>query len=319
MPASNTIRGKAFEYACLSAIRSTLQGLGQTIAINTSSAYLTAENCYHSLSQAEQDALDAAAATAARMIFPLEPKLEYEPGTLLLAINADAAAIGPAGDVRDVLCVRRENDWEIGISCKHNHAALKHPRVTEDKNFGRDWMGYPCSTEFIQEITPVIEPLQEMRENDVLWSQVPDKMNAYYVPIINAYKDEIVRICAAHPDAPEKLLAYFFGSHDFYKVISNERRKTTTVEGFNMHGSLGKPSGRVRPVTRVSVLHMPSRLIEASIKPRSKTTIILVFDGGWTVSMRLHNKDKRVSPTSLAWDVQLVGLPTGTYVNTQSW
>ena len=86
-----------------------------------------------------------------------------------------------------------------------------------------------------------------------------------------------------------------------------------------MNGTLGTVCGRIRPMTRVSVLHMPTRLIEARFKEGSQTTIILTFDGGWTVSMRLHNKDKIAKPTSLAWDVQLVGLPTGTYVNTHSW
>ncbi len=31
------------------------------------------------------------------------------------------------------------------------------------------------------------------------------------------------------------------------------------------------------------------------------------------------DKDDVAKPTSLAWDVNLVGLPTSTYVNTHSW
>ena len=62
---------------------------------------------------------------------------------------------------------------------------------------------------------------------------------------------------------------------------------------------------------------MPTRLIEATRV--STTTNNLVFDNGWQVSMRLHNKDSVIKPTALAWDVQLIGLPPSVYVNTRSW
>ncbi len=70
---------------------------------------------------------------------------------------------------------------------------------------------------------------------------------------------------------------------------------------------------------------MPTKLLDADFKKSekqnsdSKTTIILTFDCGWSVSMRLHNKDEIARPTSLAWDINLVGLPPTTYVNTRSW
>ena len=319
MAANNTVNGKAFEFACLNAVREKLQALGKDVHTEVSPAYNTTLASFEKLEPEQQEKLNMAARTAIKLLFPLEPKLEHGNGALLLSVNADAAAIGEEGDVRDVLCIRHADGWSIGMSCKHNHEALKHPRVTEDKNFGRDWIGYPCSAEFIRDMTPIIEPLKELGDNGVLWRNVENKQEVYYVPILEAYKNEIVRLCAEHEDAPQKFLSYFFGSRDFYKVITKESNETTTIEGFNMNGTLGTACGRIRPMTRVSVLHMPTRLIEARFKEGSQTTIILTFDGGWTVSMRLHNKDKIAKPTSLAWDVQLVGLPTGTYVNTHSW
>ena len=90
-----------------------------------------------------------------------------------------------------------------------------------------------------------------------------------------------------------------------------------------MHGTLNQSAGKKKAMTRVPVVKMPTRLIDAAFKTTSsgpsKTTIILTFDGGWAISMRLHNKDDIAKPTSLAWDVKLEGLPPSTYVNTHSW
>ena len=319
MPASNTINGKAFEYACMLAIQEKLRAEGKEVSQLAAPSLNTAANAYDSLTEEKKDRYIAAARAAVRLLFPLEPRLANGNGTVVLAIAADAVAQGPDGDVRDVLMIRMTDDWEIGISCKHNHAALKHPRITEAKDFGRDWVGYACSNEFLDAMTVVIEPLMRYGENGVKWNTIANKHDLYYVPILQAYLDELVRMCAEHDDVPEKLLSYFFGSHDFYKVIMKESDKTTTIEGFNMHGTLNLPSGQTRAITRVARLNMPTRLIEARFKENSKTTIILTFDHGWTVSMRLHNKDSVAKPTSLAWDVQLDGLPPETFRNMRSW
>jgi hypothetical protein len=329
--ASNTTNGKAFEYACLRAIQEKLQASGKAVVVNESPAYLTTVAKFNSLSDEEQDKYMDAARSAVKLILPLEPRLENGADELYLAINADAAAQGVDGDVRDVLCLRTANNanaWEIGLSCKHDHEALKHPRITQNMDFGENWVGIPNSSEFIDEISSTIDTLIQYTNEGRLWRDIApsdnEKWNSYYVPILTAYKNEIIRMCDANPDVPKKLLSYFFGSRDFYKVIMKERQKTTTIEAFNMHGTLGQKAGTIRPLIRVPVINMPTRLIEADFKKdrsgnASKTTLVLVFDGGWTISMRLHNKDEKVKLTGLAWDIQLVGLPTGIYMNTHPW
>ena len=320
MPASNTINGKAFEYACLNALRARIELEGKDVSTVRSRAYDTAFNAMSSLGVSERNELIRAANTAVKLLLPLEPKLMDGRGTLLLSIAADSAAIGADGDVRDVLCVRdADNGWTIGMSCKHNHEALRHPRITEGKDFGRDWVGMSCSNDFMRAITPVTNSLVDYGNRNTPWTAIQDKFDRYYVPILKAYLEEIQRMCGTGSNVPEKLLSYFFGANDFYKIIMKSSARTTTIEGFNMHGTLNEPCGRSRAMTRVPVIRMPTRLIDAAFKQNSKTTIVLTFDGGWSVSMRLHNKDKVAKPTSLAWDVNLIGLPTSTYVNTHSW
>ena len=314
------INGKAFEYACLQAVLRAMKALNKETDITIDAAYETAKNAYFSLkTDRERDRLTRAADTAARLLMPLEPRLANGKGALQLSVAADSIAIGADGDVRDVFCIRSADGWAIGMSCKHNHEALRHPRITEAKDFGKDWLSIPCSKEYMDEITPITDALVAHGQNKDLWRNIPNKWDSFYVPILKAYKNEIIRLCNTYPDAPERLLSYFFGSNDFYKVIMMARSRTTTIEGFNIHGTLNKPCGKIKAMTKVPVIKMPDRLIDADFKEKSKTTIILTFDHGWAVSMRLHNKDSIARPTSLAWDVQLVGVPPQTYKNTHSW
>lgn len=319
MSASNTVNGKAFEFACLLVIRRQALAAGKEVVLNDAAdQFRTAYNALKSLDPKTKERYMLAAKSGVKTIVGLEPRLLSGDSTLYLEIAADSA--GANGDVRDVVCVRAhdyDGRWEIGLSCKHNHAALKHPRITEDMDFGTDWIGTRCSTEFFATMRQILQPLGKAGANRVEWSQIEDKFPAYYIPILEAYLNEIKRMCAADPGTPKKLLEYFFGRNDFYKVIMDEGRKTTQVEGFNMSGTLNRNYKQIRPVTSVPRITYPTRLIEAVRK--SDTTINLTFDGGWAVSMRLHNKDRIAKPTSLAWDVNLIGLPPKIYVNTRGW
>ena len=101
------------------------------------------------------------------------------------------------------------------------------------------------------------------------------------------------------------------------------QQRTTTVVGFNMNGTLNKPSGDRRPVAKIPVIKYPRHLLDVTRLDanynQSQTTMILTFDKGWAVSMRIHNKDKYIRPGGLAWDVQLVGFPLTTYSDTRPW
>lgn len=326
--AKQTINGKAFEYACMEAVYNALTASNKSAIVIKSKSYEKARKSFEELNNDSQSRYTLAAQTATKMISGLEPQLIDGEGTIVLEIEPDSIAVGVDGDVRDVLFVRsstKNGEWEIGISCKHNHEALKHPRITEGKDFGWDWIGIHCSREFIDEITPITDSLISYGKCNTLWRDIKNKHDSYYVPILKAYLKEIEKLCNEHKNIPAKLLSYFFGANDFYKVIMKESAKTTTIEGFNMHGTLNRSNGKVKAVIKVPIIKMPTRLLNAEFKKtgktltESKTTIILTFDGGWAVSMRLHNKDDIAKPTSLAWDINLIGLPPSTYVNTRSW
>ena len=192
MSLTNTEFGKAYEYACLIALRNHISR--QTIAainIIDSNAYRTAQAAFQKAEKEHlSEKLVLAANAAARVILRLEPQLEHGTGSLYLMIQTDAQ--GVCGDVRDVVCVRRENGWEIGISCKHNHHAVKHSRLSATIDFGQEWFGIPCSQNYFDTVTPIFNELKDKRTSAImhnqpipLWNDVPDKINRYYIPILN--------------------------------------------------------------------------------------------------------------------------------------
>ena len=318
MSGSNVINGKAFEYACFSALYDAVSRAGCNVGYTDDDAYNNAKNSYENLiTDKTRNQLDLAALTTVKLLIPLEPMLLKKDGMLNMAIANDSIAKGVGGDVRDVIFRREENNWEMGISCKHNHEALKHPRLTKDKDFGKSWVDISCGNEYMEEITPTIDKMADLKKKGVKWESVDNKWEEYYIPILEAHRREINRMCEVYTGVPARLLKYFFGARDFYKVIMNTTDKTTTIEGFNMNGTLNAACDGKKAMTRIPVIKMPSRLKETD--RLNETTIELTFDEGWTVSMRLHNKDRKVTPTSLAWDVQLTGLAKGVYQNTHSW
>jgi hypothetical protein len=237
-----------------------------------------------------------------------------------LSIQADSQ--GQIGDVRDVLCIRNQNDWEIGLSCKHNHRAVKHSRLSATINFGTEWFGILCSPEYFNTVTPIFNELRIIRENSdatAKWSDVDRKNERFYIPVLNAFMDELRRLDEANPlTIPEKLIRYLIGRNDFYKVITNDRKRTTLVEAINIEGTLNRPSEGRRSIVNVSRLRLPTRFYNIDFKANSETTIVVVCDEGWTISMRIHNASSRIEP-SLKFDVNLISLPNTIHSQVEPW
>ena len=324
MTKGNMVKGKGFEYAVLEALKALLgrNGAKAEVEVDVSEAYLTAKRCFDELNRDAQLDYMAAALAGVKVIQPLEPHLTVgeEGDPVVLRIQGDAR--GQQGDVRDVVCIRPSEGWELGISCKHNHEALKHPRITKDADFGANWIGVPVSRKFSEEIYRVLDVVEDWLGTK--WSEHPDKLDAVYRPALEAYVSEIARLCHIDESAPPKLVKYFFGSDDFYKLIAKDIRGKgiagrTKVMAFNMYGTLGRPAKGRRPFHPVRQIKMPTRLIEIRVKPRSKTTLLMTFDEGWSISMRLHSADSKVMRTGLKWDVQLLGMPNGLYEQEQPW
>lgn len=316
--ATQTIMGKAFEYACLISLNSQLSEF-QEVCIEETSAVEVARNFYDDADVVDREKMDLAANAAIRVILRLEPQLQNPLNNIPLFLSIQEDASGIAGDVRDVLCIRRQNEWEIGLSCKHNHSAVKHSRLSPSIDFGAQWLGVPCSQEYFNSINPLFDELREMRANGVLWRDIEDKEERFYIPLLEAFIEELRRLDRENQgEIPGRLLRYLLGSNDFYKVITDNRRRVTQIQTFNLYGTLNRNAGTVRPQTRIQQITMPSRFFDISFKPNSGNTVYVTCDQGWGISLRIHNASSRVEP-SLKFDVTLIGVPPTLYTHHEPW
>ena len=315
--AIQTKNGKAFEFATLISLQSHLSNNQQVVILNTP-ALVTAQQFYSNIGGTIRRDMDLAANAAIRVLLRMEPQLEnpYVNTPLYLSIQGDASGI--AGDVRDVLTVRIQNQWEIGISCKHNHTAIKHSRLSSTIDFGNLWFGIPCSASYFQNINPIFEELRVMRQSGMLWSSVPNKDVRFYVPILEHFMSEIRRLDTANPNRiPGLLLRYLLGTNDFYKVITHDRRRVTQIQAFSLYGTLNHNAGAIR-TQKLPQLALPNHFYDINFKAGSRNTIRIVCDEGWAINMRIHSAASLVEP-SLKFDVTLIGVPPNLHTQHEPW
>ena len=328
---ANTKTGKAFEYACLLSIKQYYSKLLDSIQIIENDQFKTAKSYFDALPQDQQSNYLKAGLAGTKIIHFLEPKLEYcDPNsTLELSLQADSK--GQKGDVRDVLCIRHDQQfWSIGISCKHNSFALKHPRLSPTIDFGKDWLGFPCSTAYFDSVSKIFDPLKSFISSKTKWDDSPvDKINDVYKPLLTAFMDEFKRIYEVHKAAvPQALVQYLIGENDFYKVIDLESKRATVVLPVNLHKSLNIPYNDHKSLLTVDKPKLPSVIYHIGFKKEysSKTkqiitsdnTIIITCDEGWTFSLRIHNASSKIEK-SLKFDVQAVSTPDNMRYYVEPW
>lgn len=319
-----TANGKAFEFACVLAVYEELSNK-QDIVVVESAQLATARKLYSGIEERLQDSLDSAARAAVRIIKRLEPRLKNPDGDEPLYLNIQPDAAGIKGDVRDVLCIRKQGKWEIGFSCKHNHHAVKHSRLSDSIDFGKDWFGIPCSSQYFSEIGLQFSELRKMRDEGktegkpMLWEEISDKQVRYYQPVLKSFMNELRRIDNNHPgEVPELLIRYLLGRYDFYKIITDDYHRATRVEAINISGTLCNASDKEKPITKIAALKMPTQFYHIGFKKNSNNTIELVCDEGWQISMRIHNASSKVEP-SLKFDVNLISVPSSVHAQIEPW
>lgn len=313
--AKQTTNGKAFEYALLNEFSERLKQVTQVTVIKND-IFNNALNCFETFSQKEKDAYSLNASFAVNFLLDIEPRLSNhinQDDILELEIVADK--VGQSGDVRDVLAIRSSQQWEIGISAKNNHRAVKHSRLSNDINFGEKWIGISASTNYFATIQPIFDNLSELRTSSkatMKWQSLGDYHSSVYVPILNAFKDELIKLDRENPGVvASRLVEYLIGNQDFYKVIKG--RNKVEIQAYNLHGTLNLPFGSIKPKAKVSKLKLPTRLIEVVFQENSKTTLLVTLNEGWQISFRIHNASSRVEP-SLKFDINLVSSPHTLFV-----
>ena len=354
---SKVINGKAFEYATLIEVYNEMIKSGwnsDQIKIEKDNNFANIYRAYQMIEDPDdeideedrdsdidvihvetvQNSYIKAARVAARYLMKVEPVFSQTKDlTAVLRAMPDNAGI--KGDVRDIDFLiydkKKKIVNEIGISCKNNHEAVKHPRITENPDFAYEWTqgSFHCSSEFMEEMQRIQKKIEEYAVKYERWSMVDDKKDTIYYPIIKLFAKEIKRLGMVDYSGKEEkqndariftklFFEYMFGTQDFYKFIKDDKSNATKVYPYNMHGSLMKEYNGVKNEQAVKAISMPDEIVEVRIKPKSKTTIEVYFDQ-WIISMRLHNADTKITKTSLKFDVQIKAQPRKVMGTILSW
>ncbi|MEX2484073.1 MAG: HaeIII family restriction endonuclease [Brumimicrobium sp.] len=313
--ATQTVNGKAFEYALLLEFYERLYKI-TSVSISENEPYQNARGCFESFVEHEQDTFRITASAAINFLIDIEPRLSNginKDDNLVLEIVSDQA--GQTGDVRDVLIIRSLQKWEIGISAKNNHRAVKHSRLSLNIDFGEKWLGVPCSENYFDEIKPIFDMLANLKATDksTKWTSIENMHQVVYVPILDAFRKELLRLDKENSNIiAENLVQYLIGNEDFYKVIKGNKK--VEIQAYNLSGTLNLPFENIKPKARIPKLKLPSRLIEIVYQDNSSTTLLVSLNEGWQISFRIHSASSRVEP-SLKFDINLVSAPHTLFTN----
>ncbi len=306
MSVNSNNQGRAYEYAWMTALLELLKPLRKTDVVYNSS-YEANERAWNAISQEKQKLYTTSANAAANTIVELEPMMdENSVDTLLLEFQKDEA--GENGDVRDIVIHRDDIDWEIGLSIKHNHDAVKHSRLSHVLDFGKEWYGVPCSHDYWNDINPVFELLKCEKDRKTAWADLDKKEENVYVPLLQAFLNEVTRAYRENPNIVVKMFEYLVGVKDYHKIVSHDSKKMTLIHTFNLHGTLNQPSAVKVSAFEVLTADIPTEIIAMRFKKNSNTTVEIYMDNGWAFSFRIHSASTVVQP-SLKFDVQFISTP----------
>lgn len=117
-----------------------------------------------------KELFEISANSAVDTILKLEPRMSEDDGDeLLLEFQKDGA--GTRGDVRDIVIKRTNIKWEVGLSIKHNHEAVKHSRLSHELDFGKEWFGIPCTAQYWTDVNPIFDRLKAEKNKEKKWSE----------------------------------------------------------------------------------------------------------------------------------------------------
>ena len=299
-------KGRAYEAVYLTTLYEEISKI-RPCTIEKNSSYDAVMRAWGTLSDSEKESYKISARAGVAVLLDIEPLiLDDADGIIELKIQADNKGI--EGDVRDVLIIKQSSNWEIGLSLKHNHFAVKHSRLAKNLDFGNKWYGRACSPQYWDEIKPIFELLDAEQQQGKKWKEMENKTDEVYVPLLNAFKREILRQNKSYKDLPRLLVQYLLGMFDFYKIISLDKEKITRLQCFNLRGTLNRQGKKRKSSMRIMPSLLPTRIIAFDFKENSKTTLELYLDRGWQFSFRIHNASTYVEP-SLKFDINLVGMP----------
>lgn len=316
MTAKSNHNGRAFEFICLEHLHKEIAVLRPAQIVETP-AFESAKRSWEKIDSALKNNFQKSAEVFAAVIFNCEP-LMTEKGDDLLTLAIQQDSKGEVADVRDIVVARHNLRWQIGFSLKTNHKAAKHSRLSKSLDFGEKWLGVKSSPDYFANIAPIFERLEELKKAGKKFSEIPQKAEHIYLPILNAFQQELLKITQENKNAVRHLGEYLLGFFDYYKVIHCDPKRLVQIQTFNLRKTLNLPSKNVKPKLVIPASALPGKIVDLRLKEKSHNTLLLQLNEGWLFSLCLHNASTAVEP-SLKFDIQIKAMPTSVWVINCFW
>ena len=293
--ALQTQNGKSFEYAVALALQEVTNG---KLIVNPS--LKEAESNFSSTSVDLQNRQMSASRKGVLHLREIGEIEFADAKSTEIRLSTDAS--GQKGDVRDV--VISDHSKSVGISCKNNHRAFKHSRLSASIDFVKKWNLDPegASREYWSAVLPIFQNLRTIKNSSdgkATWNGLDHKQENVYSPILSAFENEIKRLLAEYSGnelgITKNFIDYVVGKQDFFKFIVTP--ENIEIIGFNFHKTLHVLNSKY-----------PTRIHSIERDPAHPTTSILRFQEGHTFSFRIHNASSKIEP-SLKFDIQALSLP----------
>lgn len=306
-PLPTTITGKAFEGAVLLEIKRQREMSGLDTEIQNDAPTNKVLDALDQTRDSQKNPYDdyiKAACVSVEMLFRLEPLLKL---TMHGRIRVQPDSAGQSGDVRDVIFTDASSKMLVGMSCKNNHADLKHQRISEKIDIGEQWFGNASSDFYWSDIKNVWLEAERLKSEYQFWTSVPNESSRTNLikGAIDAVGDEIERQMARN-QGPARFAEFLVGRHDFYKLIKSDQKNIVIIQAYNLSGRLGKKYAETESLIR-STVSLPSEMRRLTYV--GDKHIHLCMDGGWQFGLRLHTASSKIE-SSLKFASSALGLPS---------
>jgi len=205
------------------------------------------------------------------------------------------------GDVRDIVLRRR--GVELGISCKSNHRAFRHSRISPISSIRSAWRLGKDSLESPAYLVSLNRAFAEVESpKPKSWSDLgEERKRVFYNRCIRVFGEELRRLAAIDEATfSRNFFRYVMGSKGYYKCVVSER--FSFLQGFLFGRSV------------VARINCPKRLVKMDFPSDKSGVLHLYFDRGISFSLRLHNASDSYE-RSLKFDIQAIGLPQSLYTH----
>ena len=276
---------------------------------------------------------------AVKRIFAREPYIFEKDGEpLRIRVNDEDRKLHE-DSFGEILLERIDKDWHISFSIKSDAEVLSAMPVAdrdrtkdgdtevvynEIDDFGDRIFGVPCSNEYFDDVNAILEKVTD--HDREAWRRHLSDENFVYdkmiTPMLKAMGDEMTRICAVHPEAPRKLIDYFYGKYDYYFLKPVKELRLTRIGAVNSHKGLGRIPDNDNHYT--ACVDFPTKLLDVRFATGkygelSKDTLQFSFDGGWALCMTVRPVETRKYGRLFYMNVYLPVTPFGSYRDQVEW